>query len=72
MIKGSCNAHAVDTTHMKKFVAEYAALDPVTQPLKPALVQTDKCDRGFSHPMLARLLCPNKYLASFDKDFTGY
>ncbi|ETW75358.1 hypothetical protein HETIRDRAFT_430760 [Heterobasidion irregulare TC 32-1] len=71
MIKSSSNARAVDTTHMKKFVAEYAPLDLVTQPLKPALVLANKCDCGFSHPMLAHLLCPNKYFASFDKDFTG-
>ncbi|ETW85813.1 hypothetical protein HETIRDRAFT_448800 [Heterobasidion irregulare TC 32-1] len=71
MIKSSSNARTVDTTHMKKFVAQYAPLDLVTQPLKPALVLANKCDRGFSHPMLARLLCPNKYLPSFDEDFTS-
>ena len=52
--------------------AEYAPLDPVAQPMKPALVQSNKCDRGFSHQMLARLLCPNKYLAIFDKDTIRY
>lgn len=72
MIKSSANARAVDITHMKKFVTEYAPLDPVTQPMKPALVQSNKCDRGFSHQMLARLLCPNKYLAIFDKDTIRY
>lgn len=72
MIKSSANARAVDTTHMKKFVAEYVPLDPVAQPMKPALVQSNKCNRGFSHQMLVRLLCPNKYLAIFDKDPTGY
>ncbi|ETW82482.1 hypothetical protein HETIRDRAFT_314971, partial [Heterobasidion irregulare TC 32-1] len=71
MIKSSSNAHAVDMMHMKKFVAEYAALDLVMQPLKLALVLANKCDCGFSHLMLACLLCPNKYLASFDKNFTG-
>ena len=72
MIKSSANAHTVDTTHMKKFVTKYVPLDPVAQPMKPALVQSNKCDRGFSHEMLAHLLCPNKYLTIFDKDPIGY
>ncbi|ETW82441.1 hypothetical protein HETIRDRAFT_120744 [Heterobasidion irregulare TC 32-1] len=55
MIKSSSNVRTVDTTHMKKFVAEYAALDLVMQPLKLALVLANKCDRGFSHLMLNKL-----------------
>ena len=72
MIKSSTNAHIVNTTHMKKIVAEYTLLDLVAQPMKLALVQSNKCNRGFSHQMLARLLCPNKYLAIFDKDTIRY
>ncbi|ETW74960.1 hypothetical protein HETIRDRAFT_456448 [Heterobasidion irregulare TC 32-1] len=68
MIKSSANACAVNTTHMKRFVAKYAPLDPVVQLIKLALMQSNKCDRGFSHQMLACLLCPNKYLALFDKN----
>ena len=72
MIKSSANARAVDTRHMKKFVAEYVPLNLVAQPMKPALVQSNKCDHGFSHEMLACLLCPNKYLMIFDKDPIRY
>ena len=66
MTKSSSNARAVDTTLMKKLVADCAPLDRKNLPLKPALIEDNKSDRGFSHPMIARLLCPQKYLAEFD------
>ena len=72
MIKSSANAHAVDTMHMKKFVAKHMLLNLVAQPMKLALVQSNKCNRGFSHQMLACLLCPNKHLAIFNKDTIRY
>ncbi|KAA1471035.1 hypothetical protein DENSPDRAFT_836974 [Dentipellis sp. KUC8613] len=52
----------------------YVGLNYVPRELhKDALIppipkQATKADRGFNHPMLARLLCPRKLLEQFDED----
>jgi hypothetical protein len=49
---------------------EYIALDLPSKVLEPRIPIKQKKDisRGFKHPVLARLLCPVKYLANFDAD----
>jgi hypothetical protein len=49
---------------------EYIAFDLPSKVLEPRISIKQKKDiaQGFKHPVLARLLCPVKYLSNFDAD----
>jgi hypothetical protein len=55
-----------DTSTLKKHITSYLPLDPTTTPVIPPLPDTNKDDRGFNHPMTARLLAPRSETAKFD------
>ncbi len=57
-----------DISTLKKHIAAYIALDPITTPVVPPLPDTKKEDRGFNHPMIARLLIPRADTAVFDAE----
>ena len=63
-------ACADDTSSLLQSGLEYVALDVVGGQLIPKIsVVSSKCEaRGWHHPVLARLLCPVKWLTEFDAD----
>ena len=54
-------------------LASYVALETPGGELVPKIpANATKCEsRGFYHPILARLLCPVKWLSDFDADPKG-
>ncbi len=47
-----------DTAVLKKHIVAYIPLDPAVTPVVPPLPENKKEERGFNHPMIARLLSP--------------
>lgn len=71
MNEASTQASANDRKGLKYDFLSYICRDQVNGMIKPTLAKAGgKSVRGFSHPMTARLLCPQKLLAKFDEDPT--
>jgi hypothetical protein len=63
-------ARADDTASLLHAGLDYVEMETLTGQLLPHIqAKALKCEsRGFHHPVLARLLCPAKWLAEFDAD----
>ena len=65
-MEGMNGVHAEDAASLKGKILNYLLLDKMSS-VEPAIkVGGKKVDRGFAHPVTARLLCPMKYPVSIE------
>jgi uncharacterized protein DUF6698 len=62
------DARAQDTNIIRYEIPKYIPLNYKTDPLVPPITRGEKSGRGFSHPAIAKLLCPLRYLDRFQAD----
>jgi len=62
---------SVDSTSLKKHVAQYLPIDPHKEGIKPPIVNGSKAEMGLKHPVLARFLCPVDRVQDYDADMAG-
>jgi hypothetical protein len=69
MVDAAKGARSDDTGGLKMKAVLYIPLNPKQDPCIPPITnEKSKSDRGFNHPMIARLLCPRKLLDQYDMD----
>jgi hypothetical protein len=69
MVDAAKGARSDDTGGLKMKVVLYIAFNPKQDPCIPPITnKKSKSDRGFNHPMIARLLCPRRLLDQYDMD----
>jgi hypothetical protein len=67
MVDAGKGARADDTGGLKMKAAMYIPLNPRQEACFPPITnEKSKSNRGFNHPMIARLLCPRKLLDQYD------
>lgn len=62
------DARAQDTNLIRYEVPKYIPLDYKTASVMPPITGGEKSTRGFSHPVIAKLLCPLRYHGRFQAD----
>jgi hypothetical protein len=69
MVEAAKGARSDDTGGLKMKAALYIPLKAKLDTCIPPITnEKSKSDRGFNHPMISRLLCPQKLLDRYDKD----
>jgi hypothetical protein len=72
MSKTITSTRSDDTGSIKYDIIDYLTDDPSTQALDPPISKREcKSDRGFNHPVIACLICPQRYLATYDANEDG-
>lgn len=71
MTKALGSARSDDASSLKEAGLAYIALDTPGLRIEPIIPpKASKSERGFTHPVLARLLCPMRLVSDFDTDPT--
>ncbi|KAG8215163.1 hypothetical protein J3R82DRAFT_8666 [Butyriboletus roseoflavus] len=66
------STRSVDTTSLKKHIAQYLPPNPHKAGLNPPIVNgSGRAEMGLKHPILARFLCPADKLGEYDRDPAG-
>jgi len=72
MVAAFNEARSNDSSSLKHDAMGYIMKDPDTEPLVPPIPRGKfKSDRGFNHPVIARMLCPMARLKELDADPRG-
>ena len=69
MTDAAKGARSDDTGGLKVKAVLYMPFNPKQEACIPPITnEKSKSDRGFNHPMTARLLCPQKLIGEYDAD----
>jgi hypothetical protein len=69
MADAASEARSNDTGSLKHNAIAYIVANPSVDILTPPIARSEsKSDRGFNHPVIAKMLCPRDRLAEYNAD----